>query len=361
MDLGFPDLIEIQNISGDPVDVTGWTVVINGSYSTTPGTTTQTLSGVMSPGEITFWTDGTANPWGANILFSASSSGGGWIMLLDNSGAVVDFVAANLTAVDPANDVITYGGVNYPIDSMWSGAFISGFSSTNDALIRQGSSDNNNALDWLATTTTTPLATTNSGLTLPWATTSAMTVNAWLSSLQGATGAQGPVGNDGAAGATGPQGPAGNDGAAGATGATGAQGATGPAGTSYTQPTYTINTFYAELGGYVIAVRDGGKHGLVVAMQDQGIQTWYMANDLLSDANNHDVNGAKFMDWRLPTKRELNLVYNQKLNIGGFSPSNYWSSTESGYGSAWLQYLGNGSQNGYNKSSHRDVRSVRAF
>jgi len=207
----------------------------------------------------------------------------------------------------------------------------------------------------------------------------------WLSSLQGAAGATGPAGNDGAAGATGaqgpagndgatgpqgpvgndgatgPQGPAGNDGAAGATGATGAQGATGPAGTSYTQPTYTINTFYAELGGYVIAVRDGGKHGLVVAMQDQGVSSWYQANDLLSDANNHDVNGAKFMDWRLPTKRELNLVYNQKLNIGGFSPNAYWSSTESNYGSARLQVFNNGLQTTGNKFTNYYVRSVRAF
>ena len=40
---------------------------------------------------------------------------------------------------------------------------------------------------------------------------------------------------------------------------------------SYTQPIYTVNTFYAELGGYVIQISPNGKHGLVVAMQDQGI------------------------------------------------------------------------------------------
>ncbi|MDA8938709.1 hypothetical protein N9H23_06285 [Flavobacteriaceae bacterium] len=33
--------------------------------------------------------------------------------------------------------------------------------------------------------------------------------------------------------------------------------------------TYIVNTFYADLGGYVIEVRNGGKQGLVVAMQDQ--------------------------------------------------------------------------------------------
>jgi hypothetical protein len=130
---------------------------------------------------------------------------------------------------------------------------------------------------------------------------------------------------------------------------------------SYTQPIYSVNTFYAELGGYVIAVRDDGKHGLVVAMQDQGYSSWYEANDLLSDANNHDVNGAKFMDWRLPTKRELNLVYNQKSNIGGEFFGIYWSSTEGGNNNAWRQDFGNGTQSGVNKLNAIYVRAVRAF
>ena len=82
---------------------------------------------------------------------------------------------------------------------------------------------------------------------------------------------------------------------------------------SYTQPIYIVNTFYAELGGYVIQISPNGKHGLVVAMQDQGRSTWYEANDLLSNPSNHDADGKEFSDWRLPTKRELNLmnvVYN---------------------------------------------------
>ena len=130
---------------------------------------------------------------------------------------------------------------------------------------------------------------------------------------------------------------------------------------SYTQPIYSVNTFYAELGGYVIAVRDGGKHGLVVAMQDQGNSSWYEANDLLSDANNHDVNGAKFMDWRLPTKRELNLVYNQKSNIVVDFFGIYWSSTEGDYGTAWIQDFGNGVQSYDSKGNPDVVRAVRAF
>ena len=118
-----------------------------------------------------------------------------------------------------------------------------------------------------------------------------------------------------------------------------------------TSPTYTVNTFYAELGGYVIQISPNGKHGLVVAMQDQGNSNWYEANDLLSNASNHDADGKEFSDWRLPTKRELSLMYVQRISIGGFDLSGqaptysfYWSSTEYDGGYAWPQYFGNGDQ-----------------
>jgi len=127
--------------------------------------------------------------------------------------------------------------------------------------------------------------------------------------------------------------------------------------------TYSVNTFYAELGGYVIEVRDGGKHGLVVAMQDQGVSNWYEADNLLSNANNHDTYGARFMDWRLPTKRELNLMYGVFSGGNGASLSNvyYWSSTERRYDDAWRQNFSNGSQVFYTKNGTPTVRAVRAF
>jgi hypothetical protein len=153
-------------------------------------------------------------------------------------------------------------------------------------------------------------------------------------------------------------------GPAGADGAQGIQGETGAAGTNGTQPIYTVNTLYPELGGYVIAVRDGGKHGLVVAMQDQGISNWYLANDLLSHANNHDVNGAKFMDWRLPTRRELNLmyiVYTDGVNGAVLNANYYWSSTQNDYNFAWPQNFFFGGQGTNNKNIPRYVRAVRAF
>lgn len=127
--------------------------------------------------------------------------------------------------------------------------------------------------------------------------------------------------------------------------------------------TYSVNTFYAELGGYVIEVNSDGTHGLVVAMQDQGTSDWYQANDLLSYAINHDTNGKKFKDWRLPTKRELNLIYVVYNNGNGASlnANSYWSSTASGDLYAWSRSFNFGDLSTSNKNNTYHVRAVRAF
>ena len=127
-----------------------------------------------------------------------------------------------------------------------------------------------------------------------------------------------------------------------------------------TSRTYSVNTFYAELGGYVIQISPNGKHGLVVAMQDQGSSGWYEANDLLSDPSNHDADGKEFSDWRMPTKRELNLVYVQRAGVGVIN-NYYWSSTEFDSNTAWRQRFYGGNQRNLGKDSTYYVRAVRAF
>ena len=127
-------------------------------------------------------------------------------------------------------------------------------------------------------------------------------------------------------------------------------------------PTYTVNTFYPELGGYVFEVSPNGKHGLVVAMQNQAYHNWYVAQDMLSDAANHDVFGAEFKDWRLPTRRELNLMY--QVYIGGnganLNGQTYWSSTEGLNDSVWSLNF-QGLPAGPEKTDARTARAVRAF
>jgi hypothetical protein len=110
-------------------------------------------------------------------------------------------------------------------------------------------------------------------------------------------------------------------------------------------------------------ISPNGKHGLVVAMQDQGISNWYEANDLLSNASDHDADGKEFSDWRLPTKRELDLMHLVfTTGNGPFLNANfYWSSPGSDSFSAWRQYFASGSQNYGNKDNTFLVRAVRAF
>lgn len=131
--------------------------------------------------------------------------------------------------------------------------------------------------------------------------------------------------------------------------------------------TYTIGV-NPSLGGYVFYVTPDGKHGLVSETQDQGFCAWNDANDSISNPNNHSINGKNFTDWRLPTLYELNLMYLQKINIGGFYFSGvlthgYWSSS---LGSVEHKYYGQDFGDGtiasiYFSTSFYHTRCVRTF
>ena len=64
--------------------------------------------------------------------------------------------------------------------------------------------------------------------------------------------------------------------------------------------------------------------------------------------------------WRLPTKDELNMLYENKEEIGGFANNFYWSSTEYGNYVAWSQNFSSGVQGGGIKDTTDYVRAVRA-
>ena len=63
--------------------------------------------------------------------------------------------------------------------------------------------------------------------------------------------------------------------------------------------------------------------------------------------------------WRLPTRVELLLMYENKDEIKGFADDNYWSSTEVGNGLAWCQSFGAGDHYFSNKLYGNSVRAVR--
>jgi hypothetical protein len=63
--------------------------------------------------------------------------------------------------------------------------------------------------------------------------------------------------------------------------------------------------------------------------------------------------------WRLPTKDELNTLFEKRDQIGGFSYTEYWSSTEYNNYNTWSQNLFNGYQKTIGKNGKCKVRAVR--
>lgn len=111
-------------------------------------------------------------------------------------------------------------------------------------------------------------------------------------------------------------------------------------------------------GGYIVYEKDG--HGLIAAPKDlSGMLNYEEAKKACEDLV---LNG--FSDWRLPTKKELNQLYQNKDIVGGFDNIYYWSATEyDGY--TWNQNFRSGLQNssghGYGKDLDCRVRAVRSF
>lgn len=90
------------------------------------------------------------------------------------------------------------------------------------------------------------------------------------------------------------------------------------------------------------------------------------AAKLCLDYTNSDTGTGVYSDWYLPSRYELNLMYQQAFAItkalsSGFASDVYWSSTEGDASNAWDQNFSDGSQNGYDKFTTYYVRAVRAF
>lgn len=211
-------------------------------------------------------------------------------------------------------------------------------------------------------------------------------------------------------------GPAGSAGPTGATGPAGANGATGAAGVSPTLPAQTCAT------GGTCTVGDTGPGGGVVFYVAQSRQTWgqYMEaaptgwSGTQTDPNilwcgsaatysgpgdviattvpggadgtaigtgwTNSINIAKHCpygaastarmyrggsktDWFLPSKDELQELYNQRAIVGGLGEINRWSSTQSSVDStlAWRKYFNAAGGNEGSKAFDNAVRPIRAF
>ena len=102
----------------------------------------------------------------------------------------------------------------------------------------------------------------------------------------------------------------------------------------------------------------------------QGIRKWQGAcSSCYASELCQDLSLGGYADWYLPSKYELNLMYEnigqgdalRFGNIGNFENNFYWSSTEGSNDLAWVQDFFDGNQGNDFKDATNFVRAVRAF
>ena len=116
-----------------------------------------------------------------------------------------------------------------------------------------------------------------------------------------------------------------------------------------------------SIGGTSSAVGTGAANttAIVSGCSEAFIAGWFCA----------DLTLGGYTDWFLPSKDELNLMYDNigpgdELglgNVGDFDDDYYWSSTQSGTSFAWAQNFAGSYQGGLYKINTFSVRAVRAF
>jgi len=117
-------IVEIQNVSPQAIDTTGWTVLVNDASSGVNGVNSVAwnLPTSVDAGVVLQRTDdsGEAEYWGGTIDWQPE--GPGWAMVLDGGGNVMDFVAWGYTAAEIASLDIGYGSfTNITVGDQFSG------------------------------------------------------------------------------------------------------------------------------------------------------------------------------------------------------------------------------------------------
>jgi Protein of unknown function (DUF1566) len=149
---------------------------------------------------------------------------------------------------------------------------------------------------------------------------------------------------------------------------------------------YQIGQSYG--GGIIFYLDNTQEHGLIAAPNDLPNVEWGPLNFATNakgiaigtgQSNTTTITAAQgagnyaakscddlilngYSDWYLPSRDELNELYIQKSEVGGFVTGHYWSSTENDAERVWGQLFTNGAQtSGFGKSSQLAVRPIRAF
>jgi hypothetical protein len=164
------------------------------------------------------------------------------------------------------------------------------------------------------------------------------------------------------------------------------------AGITYSNPKafkpYSIGSTYG--GGILLDLDSSGESGLICAPADLGLYAWGCTGTSVpgtsvsmgfGSANTDSIAAScvtrpiaasvcsalvanEYTDWYLPSRDELQLMYN-RLHLqgrGGFGSGWYWTSSQSGPSTAWALNFGTGGLSGSaSKSLNGMIRPIRTF
>ncbi|MCX6278303.1 MAG: DUF1566 domain-containing protein [Bacteroidetes bacterium] len=142
-------------------------------------------------------------------------------------------------------------------------------------------------------------------------------------------------------------------------------------------------------GGKIFYIDGTGQHGLIATTSNQATEVqWYNGSFILTGASGTGIGAGNtntnlivagqgagnyaaklcfdlvlngYSDWYLPSKDELDQLYINRLAVGGFTSSAYWSSSEDNINNAWKQHFDFGFQYNTGKYYLYSVRAIRAF
>jgi len=172
--------------------------------------------------------------------------------------------------------------------------------------------------------------------------------------------------------------------------------ATNIVGTAYGDQVSFTTFFIGQRygGGFIFYVEGNGLHGLIAAASDESTGDWSNVNSTLlgttgtaigsGESNTYAIihqlghtasaakicdsyvtveGGVTYDDWFLPSKDELNSMYVNQAEIGGFQPgTDYWSSSENNATTAWSKQFTTGDWDLNLKSpAGGRIRAVRKF
>jgi ELWxxDGT repeat protein len=145
-----PDYLEFQNVSGKAQPVEGWKIAVNNASSGVNGVhAIKTLTGSMAIDEVRYFTDNSSDHYFGQDIAWGSSTAKGWVMLLDDTNAVRDFLAWGYTASEIQAMAPVINGVGVPVGSAWTGSGVTYVGSNATSIQRWGNRDGNTASDFL--------------------------------------------------------------------------------------------------------------------------------------------------------------------------------------------------------------------